>query len=451
MSIFDTLTEKRAAARTELDAILADDAATPESETRAAALIESIRDLDARMTELTDMEARAAAVAETRSKLGYTETARETSSTAVKDAPVYGPGSKRSYFNDVIKATISQSRDALEALDRNTRMTLDEAKRQNRALSTTDGAGGDFVPPLFLIDQFVALQRPARVAADLCTIEALPSGTDQVNLPKVTTGTVVGVQSAQNAAFANTDLASSTVSGDVFTLGGIQQISVQLIEQSPINFDNVVIRDLAADYAQKLDVQVLTANTARRRGLLNVPSGIAITYTDASPAVVGSGKLWGRLTDAIQQVHSTRFAAPNAIIMHPRRWASFLAALDTTNRPLVTPGAFVPTNQSFNAVGVLDSVVPQGYVGNLQGVSVFVDPNVPVNIGAGTNQDAIIVAKMDDVYLYESTPRVEVFRETYANQGTVMVRMYNYLALISERYPSSVATINGTGLVTPTY
>ncbi len=44
---------------------------------------------------------------------------------------------------------------------------------------------------------------------------------------------------------------------NVKTIWGQQGVSIQLLEQSPIAFDQIVFRDLAKAYAAALDVQVI--------------------------------------------------------------------------------------------------------------------------------------------------------------------------------------------------
>jgi hypothetical protein len=80
-----------------------------------------------------------------------------------------------------------------------------------------------------------------------------------------------------------------------------------------------------------------------------------------------------------------------------------------------------------------------------------VDPNLPTNLGAGTNQDPVIVGRFSDAVLYESSPRAEVFRETKADQMSLLIRVYSYIAFLGNRYPKSFGIINGTGLVAPTF
>lgn len=353
----------------------------------------------------------------------------------------YRRGGQTSYFRDLVSVSLNRGdmRSAAERLERNGREVV--AQQQERALTTVDGAGGDFVPPVWMIDQFIELARAGRITADRVRSQPLPGGTDSINVPRLATGTAVAEQATQNTAVQNTDATTSALTAAVTTLAGQQVVSVQLVEQSPINLDDILLADLAADYAIKLDTFVINNNAAGKLGLLNVSGLNAVTYTDASPTV---GELYAKLADAVQQVHTGRFMPPDAIVMHPRRWAFFLAAVDSQSRPLVTPYS------GMNAVGETGGVVSQGYVGTLMGLPVYVDPNIPITLGGGT-EDRIIVGRFDDAILWEGQAKSEAFRETYANQLSVLLRFYNYVAFTGGRYPKSFSVVSGTGLVTPTF
>jgi hypothetical protein len=208
--------------------------------------------------------------------------------------------------------------------------------------------------------------------------------------------------------------------------------------------DQILLADLAADYAVKLDTFVINNNAANKRGLLNVTGLNAITYTDASPTV---GELYSKAGDGIQQIHTGRLLPPDKIFMHPRRWAWFTVSLDTNGRPLVVPVANMPQN----VLAAMGEVTSEGFVGTLQGLPVYVDPNIPTNLGAGTNEDRIMEVRSQDIILFEGTPKSETFRETKADQLSVLLRFYNYAALHSERYPKSISVISGTGLIAPVF
>lgn len=431
MSKLLTLLEgRRANMVTERDGIL--DNATPETftaevEARSNELDGEIRALDARIAEVKateDAEKRAAA-------------ATPTVEVKSEPNPVYRKDNLGvSFFRDLFHS----SRGDVDARQR----LVDS---QVRALSTTAGAGGQFAPPLWLVEDFVAYARPGRVTADLMQKDALPEGVSSINLPTVATGTATAVQATQNSAVQSTDLTTSSVSSGITTIAGQQTVAMQLLTQSGIPFDRVILADLARAYAAGLDVQVIngSGSAGQLTGILNTASINAQTYTDAAPTVVGAGKFYSQVVQAINLVNTNRFLPPTAIVMHPRRWAWVLNALDTANRPLV-----VPNGPAFNQLAT-GSEAAQGAAGTLLGVPVYVDPNVPTNLGAGTNQDPVIVLRTDDLWLYESALQTASFDATYANQASVLFRVLGYSAFIPNRYPKSIAVIDGTGLVTPTF
>jgi HK97 family phage major capsid protein len=404
----------------------------------------SVEDIDYELRRAREAENREQRAADLRAQYGQTGEQRE------RTAAVSVTGNETTYrrhdpqspswVRDMISANLRGDPDAHERLRRNAR----EVAMETRALSTTDGAGGDFVPPLYMVQDFVRLARPARVIANRLRTAPMPAGTDAITLPRLATGTAVAEQSTQNTAVQNTDATTNSVTANVATMAGQQVVSVQLIEQSPVNMDEELLRDLLADLAVKVDTFAISNNVANKRGLLNVSGTNSITYTDASPTV---GELYPKLADAVQQISTGRYLPPDVIFMHPRRWAWILAAVDSQQRPLAVPAANAPQN----VIAAVGSVAAEGFVGSMLGLPVFVDPNIPTNTGTGTNEDRIIVANSQDVILYESAPRAEAFREPLAAQLSVLLRVYQYVAIHSERYPKSLSVIGGTGLTPPTF
>ncbi|NUO97481.1 MAG: phage major capsid protein [Nonomuraea sp.] len=454
----DTFFEERAALVAEVDAIVA----AAEAEKRAALTAEEtvrldersaaikakdaeIAEMRTRIADAEEREAAAAREAEVRRETGTDGTKGEVRDAArvTSEPATYRKDGPASYFRDLV--TVNLNRDgrgqAMERLARNNR----EVETETRALSTTDGAGGDFVPPLWMVNEYVELARTARPTADRVRNETLPTGTDTVNIPKIVTGTAVAEQATQNTAVQNTDATTSSVAANVATLAGQQVVPVQLIEQSPLNMDSILLADLAADYAAKVDLFVLNNNAVNKKGLLQEAGTNAVTFTNASPS---AALLWPKISDAIQQVTTGRFMPPDTIVMHPRRWAWLTAAVDNSGRPLVG----INNGPLFNSLGTATGVAGvNGLVGNLQGIDVIVDPQIPTNLGAGLNQDPIIVFRASDSILWEGAPHAEAFRETKADQLSVLLRFYRYAAFTTARYAKSVSVINGTGLVAPTF
>ncbi|MCV7089457.1 phage major capsid protein [Mycobacterium interjectum] len=319
------------------------------------------------------------------------------------------------------------------------------AYMEQRDLSRTDSQGGYAVPPAWLLEQYIELARPGRAFANLVQRQPLPGGTDSINIPKVLSGTTVGVQTSDNSTVSDTDLTDTFINAPVRTIAGQQGVAIQLIDQSPIAFDDVVFRDLVAAHAAAVDTQVLDGSGTNGQVLgVDYTPGINTVTADAL-TVQG---IYNALANAIQTIHTTRFLPPEVIVMHPRRWGWLLSQLDTTGRPLFIPSS----NGPWNVAGLETAVVSQQVVGSVQGLPVVTDPNITVTNGPFSpsgNEDLIYVCRASDLVLWESGIRARVLPETKAANLTVLLQVYSYLAFSAARYPQSVVVIDG--LSAPTF
>lgn len=272
------------------------------------------------------------------------------------------------------------------------------------------------------MDQYVTYARPGRAFANVCQRAPLPGGTDSINVPKMLTGTTVAIQTADNQPVSDTDLTDTFINAPVRTISGQQGVAIQLIDQSPIAFDDVVFRDLVAAHAAVLDQQVMYGTGANGQvlGVTQTPNVNNIAVS----ALTIQG-IYSAIANAIQTIHVTRFLPPEVIVMHPRRWGWLLTLLDTQNRPLFIPEA----NSPWNAAGILTDVDSQQIVGRTHGLPIVTDPNIATNLGAGTNEDQIFVMRASDLVLWEGGIRARVLPETKAANLTVLLQIYNYLLL----------------------
>jgi HK97 family phage major capsid protein len=430
------------------------DAERSEYDTLGEARAAAERDLgpvEERVTQLREQDKREKAAAASRVETGLTAPTGTRAPATATDPLIYAKGNvERSYFRDLFEARQEGNADAADRLRRNDRQTAD--LREKRALNTSAGTVGEFAPPLWLVDEFVALARPGRKFADSIGPAALPKSVSSVNLPKVSGGTSTAVQATQNSALSQTDMTSTSVTSGISTIGGKQVVSLQLLNQSGIPFDEVILTDLAQDYAKQFDNQSLNGSGAS--GQLNgvytyfAASGtVNTTWTQATPAVGGAGGFYSKLFSACSSIESARFMAPDTVWMHPRRWNWILSSSDSNNRPLVVPAGL----SDFNAMGTTNGPVPEGAVGMIGGLAVVTDANFVTNLGAGTNQDPILVGVRSDLRLWESDLDVQTFTSTYADSAGVLFRVLAYSAAIPGRYMTSVSVINGTGSVAPTF
>lgn len=448
------LMERRAALKASLEALtdVKDDKGEIRSLTEAEntefdAGIAELRKLDERITELQEAEKREAAAAAHHVAAGTAETeARAKESVKVTEPEMYRKGGDNSYFRDLFNSVARRNTDASERLIRHSMVAS-----ESRAIGNTNaagGSGGEWAPPEWLVNEWVNLIRPHRVTADLFQHESVPFGISSLNYPKLLTGTSVGLQSTQNTALASTDPTTGFIQTGFATIGGKNVVSQQLIDQGR-NFDQVIVKDLAAAYAQQVGTQVFTGagtgtgTNAIINGLGAATIGSTQTWTQASPTVAG---FYGQAGNLLSKFLQARLMPPTCWVMSPRRWYWLESSVDGQQRPLV-----VPNGQAYNPLATESSVVPMGPVGTFHGLPVILDPLVPTNLGAGTNQDIVYLLKTDDLVLLESAPQTEVFRETYSDSLGVLFRMYAYVATILNRHPESIGVLTGTGLVTPTF
>lgn len=359
---------------------------------------------------------------------------------------------------------------------------------ERRAVNRTDGTGGYFVPPLWLVDEYVPYLRAGRVLANLCHSLPLPSGTDSINLPIITTGTATGAQSADGAAVGGRDIADNFVNALVRTVAGQEDASIQLLDQSPVAFDQVITKDLTQDHAMQVDGQVMlgSGSSGQITGLYpqgtltggSTPGIVVNSVTDTANQWTGSSTrtdFYSGVGKLASQIGRNRFMRMNAVVSNEAVWNSFATATDGNKRPLVPPSSQGP----FNAAGVFDDNGPgvEGPVGSILGRPWFVDNNIPLTFGGTTapsmaatsaghvapadgsggtspaipNYTGLIGGVFDDLYLFEGEVRSRVLQEILSGTLQVRFQIFSYVAFLPDRYQTaggqvvSYGNANGVG------
>jgi HK97 family phage major capsid protein len=275
----------------------------------------------------------------------------------------------------------------------------------------------------------------------------LPEDGMSFTIPRGTTGASAAV-AAENAAWSETDQAVTDLTFRAELVTSQQDISRATFMRGGAVVDQIVFPDMVGAYQTALNAQGIsgTGTSPQHRGILNVSGISAVAYTDASPTV---GEILPKIQDGIQRINTLRFAPATAIFMHPRRWAWFKSAVDTTGRPVLPDLANVP----MNAVGVGSAAAYGQVVGTLGDLPVITDASIPTNLGAGTNEDIIVIARTFDIHLWEDNggaPFTFTFEQTQGPQ-TVRLAVGGFSAFTAGRYPTAISTVGGTGLVAPTF
>jgi len=436
MSFSTTLIEKRDAALAKAEAIVSAATAdarelTVEEDAEITASLADVRSLDEQIEKHTELEKRSAEAAELRKEKKFDVAV---GGTVVKsEARTYSPQAGSSFIADAFAAQFNNDYSAQQRLARH----MNEEKIERRDVTSANFAG--LLVPQFLTELAAPFARAGRVTADLARKHQLPESGLTISLSKVTTGSATAAQT-EGAAVQETNMDDTKLDISVVTIAGQQNVSRQSLERGT-NIDSLVMADLVSSYNTVLNTAVVAE--------LFASAGQAVTYTDASPTVA---ELYPKLVDSVQKVQTTFFAGPNVMIMHPRRLAFILAAVDGQLRPLAVP---TPTSSGQPAYAYGSGSPQYGNSGySILGLPVYTDATVAVNKGAGTDQDTIYIGNSQELHLWEQgdgTPMMLRFEQPKAAELDVTMIVYGYSAVTANRYPNAWAQINGTGLITPTF
>ena len=436
MSFSKSLIEKRDAALAKADAIVAAAQAearelSPEQDAEIVAALDEVRSLDEQIATHSELEKRSAEAAELRKEKKFDQAVAP--AVVKSEARTYSPKAETSFIADAYSAQFNNDFAAKERLARH----MNEEKIERRDVTSANFAG--LVVPQFLTELAAPFARAGRVTSDLARKHQLPDAGLTISLSKVTTGTAVAEQT-EGAAVQETDMDDTKLDLSVKTFAGMQDVSRQALERGT-NIDSLVMADLVSAYHTTLNTAVVAE--------LFSSAGNAVTYTDASPTVA---ELYPKLLDSVQKVQTSFFAGPNVIIMHPRRLAFILAAVDGQNRPLAVP---TPSSSGQPAFAYGNGAPLYGNSGySIAGLPVFTDATIATDKGASTNQDTIYVGNSQELHLWEQgsgEPMMLRFEQPKASELEVTMIVYGYAAFTANRYPSAWSQINGTGLVTPTF
>jgi HK97 family phage major capsid protein len=307
------------------------------------------------------------------------------------------------------------------------------------------GAFAGLTVPQYLLDEYAPLARAGAPFLAAVPQRQLPASGMTLNISRITTGSGVAAQASENAAVQETDMDDTLLTINIRQYAGQQDVSRQAVERSE-GVVQAIFEDLTADWFTKVDSAIINADgtSGTVLGVRSTAGIVAVTYTDATPTVP---EFYPKLADAIQQIASGRFAPATSILMHPRRWGWGTAALDSSNRPLFIPDAGGP----HNALAVGNAPEYGAVVGQIQGLPVVTDANIPTNLG--TNEDVILVMRMPDLRVWlagDGMPRRFTFEQSNAPQS-VRLAIWGEVAFSAGKYPLGNATIGGSGLILPTF
>jgi len=362
-------------------------------------------------------------------------------SLTVDEPDMYRRGGAYSFFTDMYWA----KQDPHAHADASKRISDHQQHEvEKRAVSTATMGG--LIPPAYLIGLYAKAGRNGRVYADQVNHQTLPDVGMSVIIPRLTAGLAAGVQASESSTVSTQDPTETDLTVNVRTIAGYSPVSRQTLERAAYN-DQVLMEDLMARYNAALDTQCISGSGSSGQilGVLNTSS---ISTSAASTMTVAG--VWPKIADVTQQINTATGGlgyVADKIVMHPRRWGFFTAAFDSSNRPVFG----ITGEQYFNNAGSGDPSAYAGPVGKLMGLPVFTDANIPTNLGAGTNEDRILVFASGVSHLWErdGDPVTLSFEQQAGTSLQVQLVCYGYAAFTAGRYPAASGVV--TGLTTPSF
>jgi HK97 family phage major capsid protein len=236
--------------------------------------------------------------------------------------------------------------------DQDARQRLEMYNRAAAHQTTADNPGLIPAPILGPVVNFVDSNRPLVSALGP---RQLPSQT--WSRPKVTQHTTVAAQSAEKAELVSQKMTISKLTGTAVTYGGYVNVSRQDVDFTTPGIMDIVISDLAAQYAIQTEAAAATAFAAAATAGSTLPTG-------ANTADQISGALWA----AAASLYTATKGVGRVFAVVP---TGLLAAWG----PLFPP--VNPTNQQ--STGFSGADFSSGLMGNIAGIPVYVSAAITAN------------------------------------------------------------------------
>jgi len=264
------------------------------------------------------------------------------------------------------------------------------------------------VPPNYLRD-VIGVIDSSRPFIDSIERAPLPASGMKIFTPKLGAQATTAL-TAEGVEFSSTDTAVTFQEDTVVKFAGANIVNVELFDRSDPSFADLLVRELAASYAQKTDAYAAT---------------IAADGADTSSGT----SLYKAIAQGIADSYGVMRFTPNRLLVATSGgyenvdFANILGAVDGSNRPLFAAGGSLQ-----NAGGL----VTQGSTnGTVAGLDLVVDPNYTGNT-AGTK---VAMVYPSAAMRFHESGTIELRANVVAN-GRIEIGLYGYVCVVN-RYPTA--------------
>ena len=267
------------------------------------------------------------------------------------------------------------------------------------------------VPPNYLRD-VIGVIDSSRPFIDSIERAPLPASGLKIFTPVLGAQAIVGL-TAEGVEYASQDTAVTFQEDNIVKFAGANVFNQEVLDRSDPSMLDLLIRELAASYAQKTD---------------------AYAAKIASEAAAGSSAatIYGAIADGIADAYNVMRFTPNRLLVAPSGgedgidFAGLLGAVES-GRPLYA--AANPQNAN--------GLITQGSTnGTVAGLDLVVDPNYT---GDNANAKHALVYPSAAMRFHESGT-FEIRANIVAN-GRIEIGLYGYVAVVN-RYPAAFRKLN---------
>ena len=304
---------------------------------------------------------------------------------------------------------------------------------QVRDITTTDGSGGEFSPPGWLVSQWASISRSASTLMAACekagTLLPLPDGIDAVYIPTFTEFDDTTGYAPPGAYAVPT---SSSLNSPVDQVVTLLTVSQQILDRTPSpGLDAVLMREGAEGFSAFWESELFVGDGEGDGGIFNNAGIYQVNYTGSTVT-----ELVESVAKAAANVGNLRERQAEAVFVAPARAAWFAGFPDTT----VGAPTWQLGHGIVNSPATPDECAVFGPIAGLPAYS-----SGALNVDPGNAQDAVMVGRPSDLLLMRSAPVFEIQTEgAQAAQVSAVFRARSYVASIL-RYPTGWASVYGTG------
>ena len=270
------------------------------------------------------------------------------------------------------------------------------------AATTTENIG--VVPPTYLRD-LIGIIDDSMPFANSLEQGVLPASGMKFYRPVIGTQATAAV-TAEAVEFDSTDTTITSREVSVVKIAGANLVSVELLDRSDPSYLDVLLRELAASWAQKADAY-------------------AFSIAVGSPGSSSGATLYGAIADGIADSYGVLRKTPNRFLADTGNFASLLAAVDGAQRPI-----FAAAGPTQNAAGLMTAGSTNG---TIAGLGLVVDPNIDTGTGVSG-----VVYSSDAATMYKSS--AFQLRSNQVSTGEIEIGVYGYVATCP-KYPTAFRNI----------